>query len=130
MLPGYFSRNTPSSCCLACEGSGEDYKISISKLIPDASLSLKDGGIAFFAGKEMSYETRMLEAICEYYSIDVNKPIQDLTDEEKANLLYRADRVSLSFGFKNYKGNYKHTKISFAGVIPELEEKLKGECVK
>lgn len=126
MLPSCFSCNTPSSCCLACEGTGESYEISTSKLIPDPSISLKDGGITFFAGKELSYESRLLEAICDHYSIDINKAIQDLTSEEKEKLIYRSDRISVSFRFKNYKGNYRQTKVSVAGVMPELEEKLKN----
>ena len=122
----HFSANNPESCCPRCNGLGEEYVISERSIIPDKTKTLADGGILYYKGAKDSQEYRLLQAICEYYDIDINKRICDLTDHEREILLYRNEKHTFNVRFKTPKGRIKTWSITERGVIPELETKLKG----
>ena len=120
----YFSANNPNSCCKKCKGLGEEYVISEEAIIPNLSKSLSKGGILYYKGTKTSMEFKLLAAICDYYNIDINKEVSDLTEKEKYNLLYRTEPIELSISFKTPKGRYKRKTIYSKGVIPELKNML------
>lgn len=121
----YFSSNNPSSCCPRCNGLGEEYIISEQALMPDKRKSLAAGGILYYKGTKTSQEYKLLASICDYFGIDIQKKVQDLTDVEKYNLLYRKEELSFDIRFKTPKGRTKQWKITERGALVELEEKLK-----
>lgn len=120
----YFSANNPSSCCKKCKGLGEEYVVSEELLIPDSSKTLANGGILYFKGNKSSMEYKILEAECDYFGIDLNKKVSDLSDEEREALLYRKYEIEYSLKFKTPKGRYKQKIILRKGVVTELNELL------
>lgn len=120
-----FSSNNPSSWCTHCHGLGEEYVISEQAVVPDKNKSLAKGGILYYKGAKNSQEFRLLEAICEYYNIDINAKIQDLTEQEKYNLLYRKEPHTFHIKYKTPKGRYKQSDIVARGALVELKENLK-----
>ena len=120
----FFSANNPSSCCKKCNGLGEEYVVSEELIIPDMSRTLQKGGITYFKGTKTSLEYKLLEAECEYFGIDINSKILDLSKDDLNNLLYREDAVELSLKYKSPKGRSKQKVVSMKGVIPEIKEKL------
>lgn len=122
----YFSPNNPSSCCPHCNGLGEAYLISEKSVIPDEGKSLASGGILYFKGTKTSQEYRLLEAICDYYGIDINKKVSDLTSEERQQLLYRTEPQTFYVKYKTPKGRYKQANFIERGALVELNDKLKG----
>lgn len=122
----YFSPNNPSSCCPHCNGLGEAYLISEKSVIPDEGKSLASGGILYFKGTKTSQEYRLLEAICDYYGIDLNKKVSDLTNEERQQLLYRTEPQTFYVKYKTPKGRYKQANFIERGALVELNDKLKG----
>lgn len=123
-LERFFSSNNPSSCCEKCHGLGQEYVISKKLVVPDESKNLKSGAILYYKGKEGSIESRMLEAICDRYEIDMYTPFEQLSEKEKHILLYRKDDELFHIKFKTPKGRYKQKTLSCNGAITELEEKL------
>ena len=121
----YFSFNNPSSCCEHCKGLGEECVISEELLMPDKSKTLENGGIIYYKGSKTSQNYKYLEAICEYYKIDMSKRISDLLPREKEVLLYRKEPVDFLIKFKTPKGRTKQKTISQKGAIRELQETLK-----
>lgn len=121
----YFSFNNPSSCCEHCKGLGEEYIISEELLMPDQSKTLENGGIIYYKGTKTSQNYKYLEALCEYYEIDMSKRISDLSSKEKDVLLYRKEPIEFLIKFKTPKGRTKQKTISQKGVISELEDLLK-----
>lgn len=120
----HFSPNNPLSCCPNCRGIGEEYVVSEQLLIPDKRKPLSSGGIVYYKGSKTSQEYKLLEAICDYYSIDINKKVCDLTDQELMNLVYRKEPQTFAIKFKTPKGKTKQWNISAKGALVELEEKL------
>lgn len=122
----HFSSNNPASCCPRCNGLGEEYVISEQAVIPDKTKTLAAGGILYYKGAKDSPEYRLLQAICEYYDIDINKRVCDLTDKERHILLYRKEKQTFTVKFKTPKGRTKTWPITEQGAMLELETKLKG----
>lgn len=120
----YFSPNVPGSCCPICDGMGEEYAISESALMPDPDKSLASGGIVYYKGPKTSMEYRLLEAICHYYGINMDKKVGDLTDLERYQLLLRTEIIEIPLRFKNAAGKQRKKVIKSKGVLCELQEKL------
>lgn len=118
----FFSSNNPSSCCKKCKGLGEEYVISEALVIPDPEKSLASGGILYFKGTKTSMEYKLLEAECEYFGIDINKSVSELSKKQIEQLLYRKSDVTFSLKFKTPKGRYKQKDVSRKGVFVELDE--------
>lgn len=121
----YFSFNNPSSCCEHCKGLGEEYVVSEELLMPDQKKTLENGGIIYYKGAKTSQNYKYLEAICDYYKIDLSKKIADLSSKEKEVLLYREEPLEFVIKFKTPKGRTKQKVISQKGAIVELKDLLK-----
>lgn len=121
----FFSRNNPSSWCPECRGTGEEYAISLEKLIPDHTKKLSSGAILPYKGSKSSPERKTLLAICEKLSIDPDARFCDLNDKQIDALLNRTSPLELSIRYKNPRGIYRQRKITSKGVLVELEERLK-----
>ena len=119
-----FSPNNPAACCPRCNGLGEEYIISEQAVMPDKNKSLASGGILYYKGTKTSQEYKLLEAICDAYSIDINKKICELTESERYQLLYRVEPNTFHIKFKTPKGRYKQWSVSEKGALIELQEKL------
>ena len=122
----YFSPNNPLTCCPHCNGLGEEYVVSEDAVIPDKEKPLSSGGILYYSGSKTSQEYKFLEAVCEYYGIDINKKVKDLSEEEKYQLLYRTEPRTFSLKYKTPKGRYKQVNFTERGAIVELRDKLNG----
>lgn len=120
----FFSANNPSSCCKKCKGLGEEYVVSEELLVPDFSKTLEKGGITYFKGTKTSLEHKLLEASCDYFGIDINSKVSDLSENELYNLLYREEEIEFSLRYKSPKGRSKQKVIKRRGVVPELKRQL------
>lgn len=123
---GDFSSNSPESCCKFCGGLGYEYVISEKLVIPDETKTLKDGAILIYKGQKNSLEYRLLEAICDKYDIDIDKPFVELNSKHKDILLYRNNNEEFSVKYKTPKGRYKQQLIVSNGVMVELTNQLEN----
>lgn len=80
--PRDFSFSHSKYLCKKCGGTGRIWKLSIDKIIPDASQTLRSGGILYFSGAQASYEMRRLVQICERHNIDLDTRICDLSPKQ------------------------------------------------
>ena len=125
--PRMFSFNNPIGACPECAGLGESSFISPEKIIPDESLSLREGAIAVNGFKSLDEETYsgpLFEAAGEVAGFDFDKPIKDYTPEAYHALLYgtgdRLYKVTRSFD-----GKVRHQEIRFEGVINMINQRIK-----
>ena len=103
-----FSSNNPKSFCPHCSGLGIETTVSESLLIPDRTKTLKDGGILFFKGASESKEQKFLEALCDYYGININKRIDELSNQELYILLYSNEKIKYKLSYKEGKRRKQH----------------------
>jgi excinuclease ABC subunit A len=76
-----FNSNHARGACPECEGFGETIELDKSKIIPDKSLSLRDGAIAPWRTPAYSHELDELLSLAAEYGIPVDVPVSKLTSK-------------------------------------------------
>ena len=105
--PRMFSFNNPAGACEACNGLGENFVLTVEKLIPDSSLSLYGGAVACNGFKSVepdSYYGQIIEVIGEKYGFDVHTPINKYSEEAFEVLMYGNGNKRRSVGEPKYDG--------------------------
>ncbi len=121
--PRTFSFNTPHGACPECQGLGSRQEIDPDLLIPDREKSLNDGAIVAMewnnAREDGKYYWQMLEAVAKHFHIDLNKPIDELTDEQVKVILYGTgdQEINIHYQREDRSASYRTT---FEGVIGNL----------
>jgi excinuclease ABC subunit A len=93
--PALFSFNSPQGMCAACNGIGTQLSMDVEKLVPDKSLSIRQGAVVplrnYFskpAGESSSWGGRKLAAIEQQLGVDFDKPWSKLSKKERDLILY------------------------------------------
>ena len=121
--PRIFSFNAPYGSCEDCKGLGIKYKIDVDLVIPDKNKSILEGAIKpINIDEEASITYTELTTVADYYNIDLNKKVKDLTKEELDIILY-GSKDSLTFNYKSKNGNTRKSTSYYEGVITNLERR-------
>ncbi|MEJ7586653.1 MAG: excinuclease ABC subunit UvrA [Ferruginibacter sp.] len=86
--PNAFSFNSPYGACPTCKGLGNVYTISMDSVLPDRTLSIREGAIAPLGEEREAYMYRNIEAIAKKNKISLDKPISTLPSAALNILLY------------------------------------------
>ena len=119
--PRMFSFNAPWGACTECKGLGVKYKIDEDLIIPDKNKSLNEGAIVVVSDDNNITNTN-LQTACEYYKIDMNKKVKDLTRKE-LDIIFYGTNESLTFNYIAKNGNTRTTTGTFEGIITNLERR-------
>ena len=79
--PHDFSFNSPQGACPRCKGLGFVHIINKGKVIPDPSLSLRDGGFAPLGKAKQAMIFWQVEAVLEEYDCTIDTPLGEVPDE-------------------------------------------------
>ena len=115
--PRMFSFNNPLGACDKCSGIGELQLFPLDKIIPDRSLSLRDGAIFVNGFKSLDEESWMgplLAAVGERHGFTLDMPIEIYSDEALEALVDGT-------GTERY-----HVTRSFAGEVHDQIVMWKG----
>jgi len=83
-LPNLFSFNSPAGACEKCRGFGRIIDIDLDLIIPDPNLSLDEGAIKPWGGREDSrWEFQDMKALCRRKKISMNIPFKRLKKEQQ-----------------------------------------------
>src|SRR5699024_930226 len=125
LSPRMFSFNSPFGMCNTCNGIGHYKEIDPELVIPNPSLSIKEGGIApFSTSAEDTYYYQVFKAIAEKNDFDIDEPLEKAPKEFLDELLY-GTKDTIRFKFKSrYSGNRTYSG-TFEGVIPNLERRYR-----
>ncbi|OIP05145.1 MAG: excinuclease ABC subunit A [Bacteroidetes bacterium CG2_30_32_10] len=111
--PNSFSFNSPYGACKKCNGLGTITEMDINKIIPNKSLSIRQGGIVPVGKYKDSWIFSQLKAIGEKYDFNLDSPIEDIPDEAINVILYGSEEV--------LKVKQQHSSmiysLSFEGII-------------
>jgi len=119
--PAAFSFNTPAGACPTCDGLGNVEFFDEELVVPDATLSLRDGAIAPWARRNAAYYLQMLEAASTKYGIDPFTPWRDLPVEAR-RILMQGTGEEIEFTVTK-EASVLTLKRGFEGVIPNLERR-------
>ena len=79
--PHDFSFNSPQGACPRCKGLGTIHAIDRSKVIPDPTLSLREGGFAPLGKAKQAMIFWQIETVLEQYGCDKDTPLGEVPDE-------------------------------------------------
>ncbi|MCH3885747.1 excinuclease ABC subunit UvrA [Tenacibaculum aquimarinum] len=122
--PNTFSFNSPKGACQSCNGLGITNEINQQKVIPDTSISIKNGGIVPLGEQKGSWIFKQLENIAERYKFKLTDPISKIPKEAK--------EIILNGGKETFKisakaaGVTKNYEIDFEGIISFIENQYKN----
>ncbi len=122
--PRLFSFNTPIGACPYCNGLGLKLEVS-EDLIVDPSRSLLDGGLIPYKNNDSeNLNSLMLEQLCEYYKIDMNKPISELEPKQLKMVLY-GTHEKIHYRLKSSSGRVHEKVDNYEGLIVNLTRRYR-----
>jgi excinuclease ABC subunit A len=86
--PNSFSFNSPYGACPTCKGLGVVYQISMDAIIPDASKSINEGGIAPLGGEREAYMFQQVQQLAKKNKFSLDIAIQDMPKKALNLVLY------------------------------------------
>ncbi|MEM1283914.1 MAG: excinuclease ABC subunit UvrA [Pseudomonadota bacterium] len=122
--PRLFSFNSPHGACPTCDGLGTTLEFEAALVVPDPSLSLRQGAVAPWAktGNTSPYYTQTLEAITKHYKASMAKPWSDLPEKVQDVILFGSGEEPITFTYDDGLRSYKTSK-PFEGVIGNIERR-------
>ncbi|QPJ65548.1 MAG: excinuclease ABC subunit UvrA [Candidatus Nitrohelix vancouverensis] len=122
--PRLFSFNNPNGACPQCEGLGTKMVIDPDLVVPDPSLSIRDGAFKPWEKKNSVYFHQMLETLSEHFKFKLGTPYEKLPEKIQQTLLYGSGDEEIQYYYE--KNNRRHFYAgTFDGVIPELERRYR-----
>lgn len=115
--PQMFSFNNPFGACDTCEGFGRVAGIDENLVIPDTEKTIRDGAIAPYSGQKFSRHLRDLIKVSARYSLPIDTPYEDLSEEVKEILWEGKDEyIGIRPFFKEVKSqSYKvHMRVFYS----------------
>lgn len=86
--PHSFSFNSPHGACPKCKGLGYVNTMDISKIVPDTSLSIYDGGIVPLGKYKNGLFFWQIDTVLKKHGCDLKTRISDLPEEALTDILY------------------------------------------
>ena len=126
LSPRMFSFNSPFGACEKCAGMGEMQVVSEHKVIPDRSLSLREGAIAVNGFKSMmeeSWNGPMIEAIGKEYGFTLDTPIAEFS-EEALHALLRGTGTKKYHVTRYFGGEGRETLSAWNGILNIIETRM------
>lgn len=115
--PRLFSFNNPLGACPDCRGLGIKNEVDDDLLIPDWNKSINEGGVRYFktAVGTNRIEWQRFLVLCDYYNIDLDKPLKDFSKQELSYIL-DGSREPISYQIVSDSGNVSKTTKFIEGV--------------
>ncbi|MEO5945254.1 MAG: excinuclease ABC subunit UvrA [Chitinophagaceae bacterium] len=120
--PNAFSFNSPYGACPVCKGLGNIYTIDMNEVLPDKTLTVKEGGIAPLGEERNASVFQQVKEFAGKKKIKLDKPLDQLTQAQLDLLLYGDKEINSSLDVdvddetvpNEFTGSYE-------GVIPMLK---------
>ncbi len=122
--PRLFSFNAPAGACPTCDGLGTELQFEADLVVPDPSLSLKDGAVYPWSrtGATSPYYEQTLEALAKHYKVSMTTPWEKLPKHVQLAILYGSGEEEIDFVYEDGLRRFKTSK-TFEGVIGNIERR-------
>ncbi|MCB0326341.1 MAG: excinuclease ABC subunit UvrA [Bdellovibrionales bacterium] len=122
--PRMFSFNNPQGACNECGGLGTKSYFDPALIVPNQSLSLRNGAIAPWKTRWGHFHMQTLESLAEHYNFDITRPWDKLSKKIQDIVLHGSGDEVISFVYDMEESSYT-TEKPFEGVIPNLTRRFK-----
>ena len=120
--PRNFSFNSPYGACENCDGLGTKFEVDPELVIPDPSMSLRDGALAPWRSAHTQYFHRMLVALAEQEDIDIDRPWSKVPAKHQ-KLVLHGKAGAMQVKYRNRFGKTRQFSTSYEGVIPWIKRR-------
>ena len=126
--PRSFSFNNPFGACPECFGLGYKMEFDADLMIPDKTVSIKDGAIVAMgwqsSGSEGSFTNAILQALAKEYKFSLDTPFEELPDSVQQVIIYGTNGKKVEVHYKGQRGEGVYP-VAFEGLIKNVERKYR-----
>src|ERR671911_395105 len=123
--PRIFSFNSPHGACPRCHGLGAQQEIDPDLLVPDPTLSIGEGALVPWSTGGSSFYEAVIQGIADKWEIDLEKPWQDLSEEQQNLFLYGTNGERIYVRYRNRMGRRRSYMLAFEGIVSNLERRYR-----
>jgi len=120
--PASFSFNSPQGACSKCDGLGSVIQFDPDLIVPDHTVSLRQGAIIPWANRDSVQFMEFLDALVTHYKEDIYKPFKKLSPKFQQVLLYGSKKEQIPFYVEKMDKKIVYKKV-FEGIIPNLKRR-------
>ena len=126
--PNKFSFNSPEGACPRCKGLGVVNLVDQSKIIPDDSLSIYEGGIVPLGKYKNQMIFWQVGALLEENELSLKTPIKDLPEDVLSDILYgRIEKVKIRKEVVHTSSDYF---VEYDGLVKYIQQAIEDESNK
>lgn len=123
--PNKFSFNSPEGACPRCKGLGVVSLVDQSKIIPDASLSIHDGGIVPLGKYKNQMIFWQVGALLEESELSLKTPIKDIPEDVLNDILYgRIEKVKIRKEVVHTSTDYF---VEYDGLVKYIQQSIEDQ---
>src|ERR671923_4203 len=121
--PRIFSFNAPHGACPHCTGLGSQEEIDPDLVVPDPTLSVRDGALLPWRLSASDYYPALAEGLADHYGIDLDRPWKELSEEQQRVFLYGTGRVRVHVDYQHKGQSRRGYDVTFRGIVSSLERR-------
>ena len=122
--PRLFSFNNPAGACKECDGLGYSNVFTEGLIIPNKTLSFREGVIAPWANNTSKLYNQTLESLGKHYGFDLDTSFKKLEKNVQDSLLYGSKDEKIEIVYNDGTRVYRSKKV-FEGIVPNLIRRFK-----
>jgi excinuclease ABC subunit A len=131
--PRLFSFNAPAGACPKCDGLGSELRFEAELVVPDATLSLKQGAVYPWArsgngpngSSTRVYYEQALEGLAKHFKVSMSTPWGKLPKKVQDAILYGTGDEDVEIVYQEGHGRTYRTCKPFEGVINNLARRFR-----
>ncbi|WP_394826608.1 excinuclease ABC subunit UvrA [Pendulispora albinea] len=129
LSPQSFSFNSPLGMCPSCNGLGMRDEVDPALIIPDPSLSIRDGAIAPWAtamARGEGWTARIINGVAKAFGVNLDIPWKKIPKAKQHAILYGGgeERIAIRWG-KEGSTSHGTWAMKYEGVVPNIERKFR-----
>jgi excinuclease ABC subunit A len=121
LAPNSFSFNSPYGACPTCGGLGEQRDFDPALIIPDDSLTLRQGGLAPLGEPRSTWLWSQVRGVAKEMDFGLDVPIKKLPKKVRELLLYGAGDRKFEIQYTHASGRTSTYRHRFSGIIATLK---------
>jgi len=122
--PASFSFNSPQGACPHCDGLGHLTEFDSGKIVPNHHLSLRQGAVLPWIGKDSVRHMEFLDALVTHYNEDIYTPFKDLSSNFQKVILFGSGTHKIPFYVEQAGKKIVYEK-PFEGMIKQLARRFR-----
>ncbi|WP_445474623.1 excinuclease ABC subunit UvrA [Methanococcoides methylutens] len=120
MEPSAFSFNSPQGACEECHGLGTSMEFDPELIVPDPTLTLREGAIETWNKKD-GYYMQALESVGQRFGFSLDVPFEEL-DQTHKDIIFNGTTEMINFVHIGKNGGMWKHKGHFRGVISNISK--------